>query len=48
VLSFVLSLALQFLAQRVIFCILLVRLEPVLRPDVDPVDQADWLCFWSE
>lgn len=48
VLSFVLSLALKFLAQQVTFCILLVRLEPVLPPEVDPIDQVDWLSFWSE
>lgn len=47
-LSFALSLAPWLLAQWVTFCILLVRLEPMLPAYIDPLDQGDWLSFWSE
>lgn len=48
VLSFVLFLNLQVLGQLVTFCILLMRLEPVLPPDVYPVEQMDCFSFWNE
>lgn len=47
VLSFVLFLNLQVLGRLVTFCILLMRVEPMLPPDVYPLEQMDWFSFWS-
>lgn len=48
VLSLVLFLNLQVLGQFLTFCILLMRVEPMLHPDVYPIEQMDWFSFWSE